>query len=123
MSDLIPRLRNAAEGSQELSAEIARDVVGLRFHQWPVWVHVRSRMHDASALGPCPAYTTSLDDAVTLVPENWSWSVGTDFDMPGRAILTWGGVTSDDRPQRITITAETPALALCIAALEARNTP
>jgi hypothetical protein len=60
-------------------------------------------------------YTTSLDAAVTLVPEGMEWTIthkNRDLDRPsvfvGRS-LDW---SSED--------ASTPALALCAAALRAR---
>jgi len=58
-----------------------------------------------------PAYTASLDAAMTLVPEGFDWIIG----------HTNGGLTIHaevgDREQRF---AATPALALCAAALRAR---
>lgn len=116
---LIKRLEDAAEGTQELSAEIARDVVGHKIHDWPLWIETKSRMHDFSALAPCPAYTTSLDDAVTLVPKYAAWHVGTDYELPGHASIYQAGITSDDCPRRYEARASTPVLALCAAALKA----
>jgi hypothetical protein len=63
---------------------------------------------------PAPHYTASLDAAVMLVPEG----CGYDF---GKNLLgyAWGGVTMPDHNE-IEISADTPALALCAAALRAR---
>lgn len=109
MDDLIKRLKAATEGNAELSAEIARDVVGLKFHEWPNWVVTTSRMHDFPALVWCPAYTESLDAAVTLIPAGIFWGAGSTATN-----YAWAGV-------RQFAGAATPALALCIAALMARE--
>ncbi len=68
-------------------------------------------------------YTTSLDAAVTLVPEGWAWFVewiGAPFSE-GRARL-W---IPAQRTQKLTVEnvntqAKTPTMALCAAALRAR---
>jgi hypothetical protein len=66
-------------------------------------------------LGPLPAYTQSLDAALTLVPEGWR--VTHAYWDDERAHFTLGHVDRDkgwrdgDAP--------TPALALCIASLRA----
>lgn len=75
----------------------------------------------------------SLDSAILLVPEGWSWHAGTDWDDAG----TVHGIASveeraefRDDPElrhpghytgrRQEAEAATPALALCLAALKAR---
>lgn len=61
-----------------------------------------------------PNYTTSLDAALTLLPEGWSWRVG---NTPSKAFADLGTQQSLQ-----CIVGATPALALCIGALKARTT-
>lgn len=60
---------------------------------------------------PCPAWTASLDAALTLVPP-WSWRVGNLAS--GRAFADLGTQKSLQ-----CIEGATPALALCAAAIRA----
>lgn len=69
-----------------------------------------------------PRYTTSLDAAVSLVPEGMDWFVKHYASAGGKygAVVTspelarrWGDYSCDD--------VATPALALCIASLKARK--
>lgn len=67
-----------------------------------------------------PAFATSLDAAMTLVPKGWDWSAGTaGYGQLGHAFLrpaqamTAPGIS-------INVDAATPALALTTAALRAR---
>ncbi len=65
-----------------------------------------------------PRYTTSLDAAVTLVPEGFYWSL--DYDCCARVF------GPEDKSGNVPVgysdeaDAATPALALCAAALKAR---
>lgn len=74
-----------------------------------------------------PRYTASIDAALTLVPEGSVWHVMTDFGGLNRAKVGPAGrpsasVYSGGGPgdHFVTADAETPALALCAAALRAR---
>lgn len=82
-----------------------------------------------------PAYTASLDCALSLVPEGW-WLAGLCFhpvDFRSSHDCAWGAelggsikwVTYDGYPEPEYSIANgqsaTPAIALCIAALKARN--
>lgn len=82
---------------------------------WPYWgekIEV-----DAVALSlDAPHYTTSIDAALTLVPDGWNWHLITEFDGINAAVFPPGNAV--DYPD---VTASTPALALCIAALKARQ--
>lgn len=61
-----------------------------------------------------PRYATSIDDAITLRPEGWSWRVG---NLPsGRGFADLGTQASLQCVQ-----GASPAIALCIAALRARE--
>jgi hypothetical protein len=135
MNELIARLEAASEGSRELDVRIH-----AALHPG------RSLLLDPGSVGPkrrepqygtlsdlpldgwsdyeavartidAPAYTTSLDAALTLVPAGWGWSL--DYMDPGEpdgAMVgqhAGEGYNADCRPVP-------PALALCIAALKAR---
>lgn len=113
MNDLITRLEQATEGSQELDAAICRKVgIAVRM------VGVRNHLPVDNRDVPIPNYTTSIDAALTLVPEGCSVELIIDnesgisyaFITPSLAIK--GGSREFGC---------TPALALCIAALKARE--
>ena len=74
-------------------------------------------LHDSA-----PRYTASLDDAVTLVPDGWYWRAGHGVLWPGWAHLNVKHPDHCDYGDEHTAHAETPALALCAAALKARET-
>ena len=85
--------------------------LGLPEPQWVSWESVAS-FH--------PAYTTSLDAALTLVPEGWSWHVALRFwPAPTRAT---GSVWSEsiDGSKLFYVDAATPARALIAACIKAR---
>jgi len=105
MKDLIKKLEAATEGSREFDAKVA-EVIGFFDGQ---------RASYSLNIDLIPYYTTSIDAALTLVPEGWSrpwikrhnghhWSV--ELHQP-----------STERQGRH---KELP-LALCIAALKARD--
>jgi len=121
---LIEQIEAADAGSRELDAEIARV-----FEPERIWLPVMSYGHGvyANANGSasmCPAYTTSLDAAMTLVPEGWRLAAMAEHDpKDGKSIVHlvrigkgYGGQVDDRRWSN----AATPALALCAAALRAR---
>lgn len=72
-----------------------------------------------------PQYTASLDAALTLVPEGWTWQVSGP-DLSERA-FAYVREYQPDQPRPMRPDAEgsarvpSPALALCIAALKARQ--
>lgn len=78
-----------------------------------------------------PAYTASLDAALLLVPEGWQWLVSNRAPLPhtGRAYIhnkqlmcvVGGGLQRNPDYVGHEFTAATPAIALTIAALEARG--
>lgn len=65
-----------------------------------------------------PAYTASLDAAMTLVPKDHSWEAGSEglVDKPYAHIMCW-----EDGQLSHCNAAATPVLALCAAALRART--
>jgi hypothetical protein len=86
----------------------------------PAWLPPGKSGADNKVL-KVPAFTASLDAAMTLVPEGWDWSAGTGRGT-GWATL---GLPDDDQmggssDDEVSCDAATPALALCAAALRAR---
>lgn len=114
MDNLIAKLEGAAEGSRELDALIAVLLCGGDLDAAP------GRYWKPGVRGWSIAdrYTTSLDAALTLVPEGWVPSLVIYHDCSTVGL-------ADDRvnPVRlpdVEVTAPTPALALVSAALKAR---
>jgi len=117
---LIQRLQEAMEGSRELDCAIARAFD---------WTYNRDveycwRPPSESALKvsfqSIPAFSTSIDAAMTLVPEGfWLHLSSFTSDIPERGSVHLYGNRGlgDDYPAD----AATPALALCIAALSAKE--
>ncbi len=142
MTDLIARLEAAPEGSRILDARIAVTACidmptpmgdASPYLKMPhkldecepgtYWLVQRSGM----SLLTAPHYTTSLDAALTLVPEGWrgklligDWSDGQRPEQDRAAL--WN---NDDGAREsvfgVGSSAATPALALCIASLRARE--
>lgn len=122
---LIQRLEQAGEGSRELDAEIA-EIVGIkhRTHRSSTghskgreWlVDTESGGIEIWARSP-PAYTTSLDAALTLVPEGWEWNVN------GTSAMAFARVANEGLIHEPSFCKHTgpnrAALNLCIVALKA----
>lgn len=111
MSDLITRLEAAEGPDRELDAEIflqidpdATDNGDGTFD---------SPYFDQSHHHP-RKYTASIDAALTLVPEGWIWQLSPTYAEVFELVDStgFGGFCAD---------APTPANALCIAALKARE--
>lgn len=99
MTDLIERLSKATEGSRDLDTLV-----------WEV-----ARPEDAgSLLLRAPAYTTSIDSALTLVPDGSYAKL--QFGRDHKKAWAWVEMAETESVAR-----STPALALCIAALKARE--
>lgn len=154
MTDLIKRLEEAQEGSRELdlaieihlrpTGDVANAVAthwrgpfdGREGHYWDWWgasqnFCVERRTADGrcpfNGSYPLPHYSTSLDAAMTLVPEGYMVDqIGEWEALPLRAKGPWYAIVrlrapttefskarADHRP--------TPALALCIASLKSRE--
>ena len=127
MKELIERLERATEGSRGLDARVGIAANGKMLRHPNVrgsWIW--------------PHYTTSIDAALTLVPEGWGAKITIPKGRSGAASVfdpsngeEWGqnGLLQDragNRPDLIEFSrtfkhAATPALALCIAALKARE--
>ena len=125
MTNLIQRLEQATEGSRELDAEIwfldaakadgpvkegAEDYGGIERTNW---------MKGSIGIwdDQLPHYTTSVDAALTLVPDGF-WVEGT---LSSPSYIEVHSPTTC-RPVGIGLAA-TPALAICIAARKARQYP
>jgi hypothetical protein len=103
MRELAERCEKATGPDRDLDAEIDK---AIHPDDWTDGLWFDPSRHDL------PAYTASLDAAMSLVPEGMLWLAG--YAVDGRAIAT-----VDFDHQRA---AATPALALCAAALRARAT-
>lgn len=138
MQDLIKRLVAADGPDRELDAEIW-EYLGLapeydnsknNYGCWHYRGEGRYHFADDSSWGKnqnAPLYTSSLDAAMTLVEDGYFWTVG-------RCDLTCHATVGPDRahfdeaylikhqPHDVDIpNPSTPALALCAAALRARQ--
>ena len=126
---LIERLESATEGSRELDEAIINALCpDAMCRQDPAWEDSITVYHaDAlldSGKAELPHYTTSLDAALTLVPEGWEWSLaGGNKNEPVQ--VPYASCWPDEQPfpAELDLYAEaaTPSLALCIAALKARE--
>ena len=99
LSALLTALEAATEGSRELDERIALYV------GWAV-------QPDGQAQAGMPAYSTSLDAALTLVPDAETVRVWLTIGAPG----AWASI-DPSVPHK----AATPALAMCCAALRTRS--
>ena len=121
MSDLIARLEAATEGSRELDADILAlsDYRSTKAYRGWIMMQAKGAARDDRTylLRFAPHYTTSLDAAMTMVPEADDrcleitiYCTGTEVDLAyGNYLqsgLSW---------------AKTTPIALCIAALKARE--
>lgn len=132
--DIIARLEAATEGGRELDAAIFR-LIGLTDRQerhCRDWCRMdgrtdltRDRYIDAWAKD----YTTSIDAAMTLLPEGWDWKIISRAHSPyqGRwpfeAVADRGDLRIPIHKRMIAGFAMTAALALCIACLSAKASP
>jgi hypothetical protein len=105
----------AAEGpDRELDALISvavDDGCGIRWHD--LWFFTF-----ATGNSP-PLYTASLDAALTLLPPGSLWAGGSMEEGPFARLL-WPRADGTYVGNYLEITATTPALALCAAALRAK---
>ena len=150
MDELIARLEAASDGSRELDWEIRQAMGSVRI-PLPIddrcWAGraVSGAIYQAAPRGGStrdfylPFYTTSLDAALTLVPEHsngkWPWAVtypaykkegqaggfGRFKYMDGKTYAGIRNPLSSHLRGDYEAYGKTPALALCIAALAARK--
>lgn len=70
-----------------------------------------------------PAFTGIIDKALILLPDGWQWKLSNRAPKPhaGRAYINNRMLTFDPKYVGFENTAYTPAIALCIACLRARE--
>lgn len=109
LDKLIQGIERASEPDRALNAELLRQLGWTQDGR-------DAFSPDGSRALSVPDYLGSLDAAMTLVPNGLHWSVG--FDTQGnRALISKSGSMKVETGK-----AATPALALCAAALRARET-
>lgn len=115
---LIARLEVAERGNRDLDMDIAK-ALGFRPIATIRGVQIHNPAQPAGASWDLPFYTTSIDAALTLLPEGW-W-----LQHLGHNLAGWGARIET---QGISLPASThlprsttPALAICIPALRART--
>lgn len=123
MEQLISALESATEGSRYLDSWITAYLGNNLDQQWkdPRWAE------------DCPRYSSSIDAALTLVPKAFEDDISGDFGIGEWSKKThekiggacvWFLANGDlQSPGTIQVKGrgQTPALALCIAALKARQ--
>lgn len=125
MSDLIKRIEEAEGPCRELDAEITKAAnVSLS----PCFCTGACDPKHSCYKGACvtvPAYTSSIDAAVTLVPEECFPSISQN--VRSGIWRAWVAVSTFDKWNKVkyiskdAVEAKTPALAITIAALKARG--
>lgn len=115
---LIERLEAATGPDRELDAEIYCEARGLVFEdECPV----RSSGKRVIDFRPVSHYTASIDAALTLVPEGLSWTCGKNLHH-GYFAVSLNTLNERGAPESVAwADADYPAIALCIAALKARQ--
>lgn len=126
LEEVIARLERAAGPDRELDADIIRAlypachigpyVVG---DDEPVVFHAEPLVQNKHEV---PRYTSSLDAALTLVPEGWFVANFAQW-RSGAPTRTWAATLKldpDCDEERHTSNRPSAALALCLAALRAR---
>jgi hypothetical protein len=127
---LIAKMSDATEGSRELDAEIWLSVTPHEIRDYDGTTTLKNRYVEVAGEWFCwldnlrekvPACTTSLDAAVSLIPEGWAWDITSSGDacltLPGNGFLSDRG----DAEKWGDGKTPTPTLAICIAALRARE--
>jgi hypothetical protein len=111
---ILERLEAAQEGSREMDLAIWR-AVGEGAPDRVQW-----DIENYYLRGIAPHYTTSLDAALQLVPEEVYRRLFIETSHPAKA----GFIETHDEikgPSGLYFEAATPALAVCVAALKAKN--
>ncbi len=123
MKALIAELERAKNGSREFDSKIWEQLGLVDERHCDRWCKMdgrtdltRKRFINAWA----PHYTISLDAAIALVPEGMRWCIS-DVGQIGAEHLAFAGVFGSQVGSECDSNAPTPALALCLAALRARQ--
>lgn len=115
-NNLIERLKKATEPDRDLDVAIETLQTGNRAHPYLPGVNIDDGYPSGRPYST-PAYTTSLDAAITLVPEGWFTFVANE----DRHSYSWGWELRGGFGNSAFGRAPTAALALCIVALHARE--
>ena len=124
LNELARRVEMAPSNSWDLDREIFKATGGLPdvwfgskvinwFGDGPFGCNTEDGMRHLGCIN-APNYTASLDAAASLIPDGFDWILERVNDG-----MTIGARVGHNDPNRISF-AETPALALCAAALRAR---
>ena len=122
-AELIEKLERADGPSRELD-EAIYELMGGCNHKRTKYYAVQSDTgftcldcgKDTYGAKYAPSYTASIDAAMTLVPEGWSYTVAW-LHRNGRAtVAMFHAKLNEQRAE-----SQTPAIALCIAALKAKE--
>jgi hypothetical protein len=124
IANLISTLEGATAPCLELDADIAI-VAGWTFEKMkgdakPYWRKPGETSWFTRAKDGPPRYTASIDAALTLVPEGMSWGVFNRNAIDDASAWVWR-TPERDLLAGINATSKSEAIALCIAALKARQ--
>ncbi len=118
--ELAERCERAEGPDYQLDGDIARAMgwsyrqrEGFSHWQWYSQGKTDAPLSEGEIRVCPPAYTTSIDAALSLVPEGWCFEV-TNFDTFATVFAGLGSAP------KASAGGDTPALALCAAALKAR---
>lgn len=120
INDLIAELEASTDGSRELDNAVflaTHPDQGTTSEEDEYW-YAAHLDEDGGPWTLLPFYTTSLDAALTLVPDGWGWTINHDAIAAVYAPKIEG---DDDLADWGSAPNGTPALALCIASLKARQ--
>jgi len=112
---LIHDLEAATKGNWELNARIGR-IVGTWHHKKDIHTYRGNDGYGRTYHDEPLSYTISLDAALKLVPEGWNITIEIASFQNAAWLHKDGETVRSDYG-----TKRAPALALCIAALKARN--
>jgi hypothetical protein len=116
---LVERIEGAGGPDRELDDEIAFAVSAMG-EKVPCG-HTLNRLTGHKSGIAARRYTASIDAAMTLVPEGWSFEVrSSGTGDPGQASV-WNPMRAPGHEEYRVSNFATPALALCACALKARN--
>jgi hypothetical protein len=126
---LIAELEAAEKGSRELSDRVLLALGWVTFREYGfIWWGKNKRSSGPEDDRPSPS--ESLDDVLAMVPEGWQWTGSNRAPKPhaGRAYIhnrelhfTGLGAAPNPAYRGFEATAATPALALCIVILQAKE--
>lgn len=116
MTNLSERVMSLSGPDREVDWQIAESLGWTRRQVGQVMAYYAP--NDAIMKAGPPKWTASIDAAMTLVPEGWMWSIASGGPEEG----LWAFLTTIEEPCKdVACHAATPALALCAAALLARE--